>query len=104
MVQKEYLSTTVPFPTILICGQTMHSKMKGFYNKVILNYSASIIFFFKVSKYYPQVNATIIRNLYGFGISKQKKLNWCKGYFHLVTISTVCCNRDTGPPLRNNFM
>jgi len=30
----------------------------------------------KVEKFYPQVNLTMIRKLYGYGVAKSSKLNW----------------------------
>ena len=60
MVSKEVIgspSSNPPFPNILVCSQSMHSKMK-------------------VKKLYPDMSDADIAFLYGFGIPKAKKMSW----------------------------
>lgn len=57
MVTKDDTSINVPFPNILICSQSMHSKDK-------------------VRKFYPHLEDSDIAALYGFGIPMEQKKQW----------------------------
>jgi len=66
----------VPFPTMLICSQSIHSKKKG---TNITLYFNNYIIYYKVRKFYPELSDSDIAFLYGFGVHVEKKMTWGTG-------------------------
>ena len=57
-----------------MCSQTMHSKRK-------------------VKKYYPQINQTVVRMLYGSGVRRDKKKNWRTGTIIIILLQVTNSER-----------
>ena len=78
--QRDYVDQNLPFPNILICSKSMHSRMKRKYimkNPFLYYFIRYTIFtIIIVDLLYPNISMKYIRHLYGYGIAHTEKFGW----------------------------